>query len=87
MSKQYKPKSTLGSLNGVGYEHLAIAIIIQALKDYKYYLSHPKARDRNNHMARLRKFFKSQWFDFLYPLPDFNKYEFFQKFFREDIFK
>lgn len=87
LSKNYIPKNNTESARGVGYSHLAVAIIMQALKDYRYYLHHPKARDRNTHMVRLRKFFKSQWFDALYPLPDMDKYEFFQKFFKEDIFK
>lgn len=60
------------SENMAGYENLANAIILQAVKDYKRVLhrldANPKNRDAMHEKERLERFFRSPWYETLTDL-------------------
>lgn len=60
------------SENMAGYENLANAIILQAVKDYKRVLhrldANPKNRDAMHEKERLERFFHSPWYETLTDL-------------------
>lgn len=60
------------SENMAGYENLANAIILQAVKDYKRTLhrlgANPKNRDAMHEKERLERFFHSPWYEALTDL-------------------
>lgn len=47
------------------YRELAISIVIQAVEDWRLFIYDPYAQSNRYNFEELRKFFKSQWCEFL----------------------
>lgn len=72
MSRVRSAAKVAVSENMVCYENLANAIILQAVKDYKWALHqldvNPKNRDAMHEKERLERFFHSPWYEALTDL-------------------